>query len=162
MESTAEWYRLAKDQHALVRHPASHTSYMTQVADRLLNTDRIDREQWKDMMEVISSAKLWAAEAYDTYSPGWMNGGIYEIRDAQGRLAGMVEHSTFDFYNLSADHGVVRRNPQGRLEFHHRGTTLYGSVDGFQFIRLDDGQRYDLVQIGRVLKGERILCITHP
>ncbi|WP_312272220.1 hypothetical protein [Pseudomonas sp.] len=159
--SIAEWERLANDQHALVRLPEHHTSYMKEVADRLLSTQAITKDRWIDMMEVIDSAKLWAAEALATYSPDFLKGGIYELRDTNGKLAGIVEQSAFEFYNLSEDHGVVRRGPNGRLEFHGRSAGLYGSVDGMRLTRRD-GQQFDLVMIGRVIKGERMLCIeTH-
>ncbi len=75
--SISEWERLANDQHALVRLPEHHTSYMKEVADRLLSTGVINKALWQDMMEVIESAKLWAAEALATWSftsetPGYM------------------------------------------------------------------------------------------
>lgn len=151
--SIAEWERLANDQHALVRLPEHHTSYMEDVADRLLSTGAINKDRWSDMMEVIESAKLWAAEALATYSPDFIKGGIYELRDMNGKLAGIVEQSGFEFYNLSEDHGVVRRNPNGRLEFHERNAGLYGSVDEMRLTR-KDGQQFDLVFIRKVIDGE--------
>ena len=151
--SIAEWERLANDQHALVRLPEHHTSYMKDVADRLLSTGAINKDRWSDMMEVIESAKLWAAEALATYSPDFIKGGIYELRDMNGKLAGIVEQSGFEFYNLSEDHGVVRRNPNGRLEFHERNAGLYGSVDEMRLTR-KDGQQFDLVFIRKVIDGE--------
>ena len=151
--SIAEWERLANDQHALVRLPEHHTSYMKEVADRLLSTGAISKDRWSDMMEVIESAKLWAAEALATYSPHFIKGGIYELRDMNGKLAGIVEQSAFEFYNLSEDHGVVRRDPNGRLEFHERNAGLYGSVDGMRLTR-KDGQQFDLVFIRKVIDGE--------
>ncbi|MBH3440557.1 hypothetical protein [Pseudomonas luteola] len=151
--SIAEWERLANDQHALVRFPEHHTSYMEDVADRLLSTGAINKDRWSDMMEVIESAKLWAAEALATYSPDFIKGGIYELRDMNGKLAGIVEQSGFEFYNLSEDHGVVRRNPNGRLEFHERNAGLYGSVDEMRLTR-KDGQQFDLVFIRKVIDGE--------
>lgn len=151
--SIAEWERLANDQHALVRLPEHHTSYMKEVADRLLSTGAISKDRWSDMMEVIESAKLWAAEALATYSPDFIKGGIYELRDTNGKLAGIVEQSGFEFYNLSEDHGVVRRNPNGRLEFHERNAGLYGSVDAMRLTR-KDGQQFDLVFIRKVIDGE--------
>ena len=151
--SIAEWERLANDQHALVRLPEHHTSYMKEVADRLLSTGAISKDRWSDMMEVIESAKLWAAEALATYSPDFIKGGIYELRDTNGKLAGIVEQSGFEFYNLSEDHGVVRRNPNGRLEFHERNAGLYGSVDEMRLTR-KDGQQFDLVFIRKVIDGE--------
>ena len=154
--SIAEWERLANDQHALVRLPEHHTSYMKEVADRLLSTGAINKDRWSDMMEVIDSAKLWAAEALATCSPDFIKGGIYELRDTNGKLAGIVEQSAFEFYNLSEDHGVARRDPSGRLEFHERNAGLYGSVDGMRLTR-KDGQQFDLVLVGRVINGERVV-----
>ncbi|MGS0941012.1 hypothetical protein ACVA51_10630 [Pseudomonas luteola] len=151
--SIAEWERLAKDQHALVRLPKHYTSYMKEVADRLLSTQAITKDRWADMMEVIDSAKLWAAEALATYSPDFIKGGIYELRDTNGKLAGIVEQSAFEFYNLNEDHGVVRRDPNGRLEFHERNAGLYGSVDAMRLTR-KDGQQFDLVFIRKVIDGE--------
>jgi len=102
--SIAEWERLAKDQHALVRLPEHHTSYMKEVADRLLSTQAITKDRWIDMMEVIDSAKLWAAEALATYSPDFLKGGIYELRDTNGKLAGIVEQSAVETADILGKH----------------------------------------------------------
>lgn len=157
----SQWHAQLNSRRDLMSHPEEHRQALTDGARGLLARGVITADEWLELCDLVTGAYSFAIEqrASELFHPS----SSYEVFDSDWHKVGTATRSVLLF--AGADWPLlIRYGDDGLLQaFSGRGFTfLSGTLHGLD-LRMENGRRYTMIEVGRYLRGgEYVEAITDP
>ena len=156
-----QWHARLNSRRDLMSHPEELRRELTDSAKDLLARGVISADEWLELCDLVTGAYSFAIE--QRAAELFHQSSAYEVFDSDWNKVGTATRSTLLF--TGADWPLlIRYGAEGLLQaFSGRGFTfLAGTLHGLE-LRMQNGRRFTMVEVGRYLKGGvYVEAITDP